>query len=261
MRSPSQSFRPAARHAILAGAAVAAAIAAAWTAPSVGQGPPVSPQFNPPGRSIAHATSEPGESDPTPLTPSTPDMKAVQDLLGRAADDATTPGRSAELITLLARRDRDRIGSPAGWADVDRAADGFRDAWRARFGLSFKLADKIPIVITEPVVHVTSMTPTDAAPSTQPRSSRRQSVTVELSDPGRHSVATLHLVNEGKGKAEWHFDVPDAVTAAALHDSLLRHLTAVTADQSAWPTDVDQAYVYVTQHVLAALAEASPAPR
>ena len=41
------------------------------------------------------------------------------------------------------------------------------------------------------------------------------------------------------------------MTATTLHDSLLQHLGAVTANQTRWPTDVDQAYVYVTQHLLA----------
>jgi hypothetical protein len=119
------------------------------------------------------------------------------------------------------------------------------------------VSDKIPLVMTEPAVHVTGLEPTDGGSSTQPSTVRKTDVTVILSDPGRHSSASLHLVNEGTSGIEWHFELPDGVTAAALHDSLLRRLDALAADQASWPTDVDQAYVYVTQHVLAAVGEAA----
>ncbi len=236
--------------AAFAGLTVGAVVAAADPAA------PPSPEINPPGPAMAQGLGRPDPAPPggTPaITPTTPEMKAVQQLLGRAADDVTAGGRSADLLSLLARHDRDRMGHPADWADVDRAAGAFRSAWQARFGISFKLADKISIVLAEPNVHVTATEPPPAAPSTQPTSARLTGITLLLTGPGGRSVVTVRLANEGSDKVDWRFDLPDSVTPAGLHDTLLKNLTGLTADPSRWPTDVDQAYVFATQRALAAL--------
>jgi hypothetical protein len=148
MRSQPHSSRSAAAVQILAGvAAITIGVASVWADPAMpAGGPQPSPEINPPGPVLAAATNRPSDADDAPLTPATPDMKAVQDLLGRAIDDATTSGRSADLLTLLARRDRDRINTPGDWSDVDHAADGFRAAWRARFGLRFKVRSYAPSI-------------------------------------------------------------------------------------------------------------------
>ncbi len=255
MRSQPQSFRSAAARAL---AGIVVTVTGATTVRADPPGLAASPEMNPPGRVMAQATPQPPGADATPLTPSTPDMKAVQDLLGRATGDATTAGRTADVLKLISRADHDRLGTPGDWADVDRAADAFRAAWQARFGLSFTLADKIPIVMTEPAVHVTGLEPSGGGSSTQPSTERKTNVTVVLADPGGHAAVDVRLVNEGTGKADWHVVLPAAATAATLHDGLLRELSVITADQAKWPTDVDQAYVYVTQHVLAAVGTAGP---
>ena len=261
-RTQPYPFRPAALR--LIGAAVGGVgLLAALGADPATDGVRASPEANPPGQVMAQVGNSPGsDAGSGPITPGTPDMKAVQDLLGRAAADATTPGKSADLLSLLAGHDRDRMAAPGDWSDVDRAAAAFNSAWQAKFGASFNLADKIPVVMTEPAVHVAGLDappPATGPAATQPTAVRMKNVTVVLSDPGRHSVARIRLVNEGTGKSEWRFDLSDATTAAALHDSLLRHLTAITDAQQRWPTDVAQAYVYVTQHVLSAVAEAGAA--
>ncbi len=236
------------------------------TAVAVSAGPALalqaSPETNPPGPVMAQGTR--GAADPAPITPSTPDMKAVQDLLGRAAGAAVTPGHGRDLMKLLAKPARDRLaaGGPGDWSDVDAAAAAFAAAWQAKFGTSFKVDDKIPVVFTEPAFHVTGLesaaSPPTTAPSADPSATpRKTQVTVVLTDPAHRGSVSLPLVNEGGDKPVWRFAMPDTATAATLHASLLRRLTAVTADQQRWPTDVDQAYVYVTQHLLVAVADAA----
>ncbi len=250
MRSPSPLSRS------IAGlAAVVLGAAAAHAADPTPPGVPTSPEANPPGPVMAGGTNKPPASDGLPaITPSTPDMKAVQDLLGRATDAMAAGGHSGELTGMLARHDRDRMaGAPSDAADLDAAAAAFRAAWQARFGASFKVSDKIAIVFTEPDVHVAGVEPPPAAPSTQPTPQRKTAVTLALTGPGNRSTVTIHLANEGTAKADWHFDLPDSVTAATLHDTVLRNLGTVTAAHAQWPTDVDQAYVFVAEHLLASM--------
>ncbi len=254
MRSQARSFRSFAALALAGSAALAAGVSVAFGDPE-----PLrpSPESNPPGTVMAQGTGK--ATDNAPLTPTTPDMKAVQDLLGRATDDIVL-GHGPDLIGLLSRADRNRINAPGDWPDVDKAAEGFRSAWQARFGSSFKLADKIPVVMSEPAVHVTGLEPTAGGPSTAPTAVRKTNASVVLKSPGRRSATAVKLANEGTNKPDWRFDLPDTVTAESLHASLLQHLNAITANQTRWPTDVDQAYVYATQHLLAAIGDAA-APR
>ena len=228
-------------------------VTAALTATAVAQVPPAgprpSPQANPPGPVMAGGTGTPKGADTAPITPSTPAVKAVQDLLGKAVTAATTAGKSHDLLGLLTKADRDRLGDHAGdWSDVDAAAESFAAAWRAKFGTSFTLADKGPIAFTEPTMHVAGLTPT-----TGPDTSAAAPVTVTLTGPARRLAAAVRVAPEGKD--QYRIELGDAATAATLHDRVLRELKGITADQRSWPTDVDQAYVYVTQRVMSALGE------
>ena len=222
-----------------------------------------SPEINPPGVEMARGTSRPA-ADAAPITPSTPAAKAVQDLLAKSVTAVIAGHHGRDLIGLLTKADRDRLGDPpAGdWSDVDAAADAFQAAWRARYGLSFDVANKVPLAFTEPTMHVDGLIPT-TGPSTGPGLAGRPGsppVTVTLTDPTRRSGVLLHVTHEGPGDGDWRLDLSSAATAASLHDGLLRHLKIVTDNQKSWPTDVDQAYVYATQHLLAAVGEAT-APR
>jgi hypothetical protein len=210
---------------------------------------------NPPGQVQAHAMNS--HASDAPLNPATPDMKAVQDLLGRTMDDVAN-GRGPDLIALLSRADRGRLNAPADWPDVDHAAEAFRNAWQAKFGTSFKVGDKISVVMSEPNVHVSGLEPVSGGSTTAPAAPvRKTTADVTLEGPARRTATNLHLLNEGTDKPDWHVDLPDSVTADSLHDSLIRHLNTVTADQNRWPTDVDQAYVYVTEHLLSAVGDAA----
>ena len=240
----------------------AALFAAAVTGLAVAQQPPAgggaSPQFNPPGSQMARGTAStpPGPLSNSPITPSSPGAKAVQDLLTRAATDVTTPGRASDLTSLLGSHDREHAGPVGDWSDVDKAIGDFQNAWQARFGLTFKIEDKTSLVFTAPLMDMPGLTPT-TAPATGPAAAPPRP-TVTLADPGGHSRTTIHLTHTpgANDSGGWKFDLPDTATAASVHDSLLRHLTAVTANQTRWPTDVDQAYVYVTQRLLSSLGDA-----
>ena len=94
-------------------------------------------------------------------------------------------------------------------------------------------------------MHVSGL-PATTGPATTP-------ATVTLTGPARKSAAAVHVVPEGDN--QWRIDLGDQVTAADLHDAVLRELKGLTADQRSWPTDVDQAYVYVTQRVLSTMGE------
>ena len=225
-------------------------------------GVPASPEANPPGPVMAHGLGGSPASQPAlpTVTPTAPDMKAVQDLLARLVGDVTAGGKSADLASLMARGARDPMAAaPTVAPDLDRAAAAFRAAWQTRFGTSFDIGNKVPVVMTEPNVHVTDVQPPPSpTPSTQETATRKTAVTVVLTGPGGRDAVALHLLNEGTGgKTEWHVDVPATATAATLNAALAEHLTAVTAAQASWPTDVDQAYEYVTQRLLSAVG--SPA--
>jgi hypothetical protein len=268
------------------GAATAAAVLAvvatvtAQDTPAGGLRP--SPEMNPPGREIARATTGPTSPEAVePITPSTPAAKGIQDLISRAVTDATSTGKRADLIGLLAQHDRDRLAAPANgrwhgdgaddWSDVDAAAVAFQNAWQARFGLTFRVDDKVPLVFTEPSVHVSGLDDagpppegTTTGPSTGPATApagRPRPIEVTVYEPGRRRSAVIRVAHEGTGDGSWHMDLPDSVTAATLHDSLLRHLNAITANQARWPTDVDQAYIYVAEHALSSVAETGPVTR
>ena len=243
-----------------AAAALVVASAALAQDPAGGQRP--SPQMNPPGVQMAAGTSRPA-ADATPVTPSTPAVKAVQDLLGKSVTAVIAGHHGHDLVALLTKADRDRIGDPpAGdWSDVDAAAEAFQSAWQAQYGASFNVSDKIPLAFTEPTMHVDGLTPTtgpttgDAAAAGRPGSAP---VTVTLTGPARRSGVLLHVIHDGPADGDWRLSLPATVTAASLHDSLLRHLKVVTENQKSWPTDVGQAYVYATQHLLAAVGEPTP---
>ena len=246
-----------ARGVVLSSAAAGLAVATA-----VAQQAPSSPEMNPPGSVMARGTdraaaTQPGGAADEPLTPSTPAVKAVQNLLAQAVTDVTGGGHAADLGALLARSDRDRVGTVGDWSDVDRASAEFQSAWQARFGASFGVKDKISIVFTEPLMHVAGLD-VDTAPTTNPSApAGSPHATVSLTGPGGHSKTVLRLAHTpgAEGAGGWKFDVPDAATAATLHDGLVQQITAVTANQARWPTDVDQAYVYVTQRLLSPFGE------
>ena len=240
----------------------AAALALGGAVAAADPGAAASPEANPPGPVMARGMGGPPASQPAlpSVTPTTPDMKAVQDLLARLVGDATAGGKSADLVSLMARASRDRMAdAPAAGPDLDRAAAAFRAAWQSRFGTSFDIHDKVPVVMTEPNVHVTDVQPPPSqTPSTQETATRKSAVTVVLTGPGGRDAVALHLLNEGAGgKTEWRLDLPATATAATVDANLTQHLTAVTAAQASWPTDVDQAYEYVTQRLLSAVG--SPA--
>ena len=190
-----------------------------------------------------------------PITPSTPAVKGVQATLARAVSAAVAPNGPDALYKVLSTGDRKRMeAASVDWADVDRAADAFRSAWQAQFGQSFKVDDKIDVVFTEPTTHVDAAT-TRAAGGATTQPTR----TVRLIGPGGHSAAVLRLVQPASG--DWQIELPDSITAATLHDSLLHQLTAVTADHARWPTELGQAYVYTTQRLLSAMGEPIPVPK
>ena len=111
-------------------------------------------------------------------------------------------------------------------------------------------------------MHIAGLPGTAGAPASAPAGAPADAdsgreATVVLTDPSRRTAVLLHLSREGDQPDSWRLNLADGVTAATLHDSLLRHLTAVTDNQKRWPTDADQAYVYATQKVLSALGEPS----
>ena len=73
--------------------------------------------------------------------------------------------------------------------------------WQSRFGSSFKLSDKIPVVMSEPSVHVTGLEAVTGGPTTKPTVDRKGSASVVLKSPGRRSATSIKLVNEGTDQA------------------------------------------------------------
>ena len=215
-----------------------------------------SPESNPPGAVMAHGLPTSKPTGGVPITPSTPAVKGAQELMARVVTDLTTTGKHDDLLKQLAPADRDRLAKgPADWSDVDRAAAAFASAWQAQFGTSFSVTDKVPITFTEPTMHVVGTT----APSGATTQSAGESAEVTLTGPSRHQAVKLHLNHPGGGGGggggAWQLQLPAATTAADLHAAVLKQLQQLTAEQKSWPTDVDQAYVFVSQRVLTPLGE------
>lgn len=80
-------------------------------------------------------------------------------------------------------------------------------------------------------------------------------VVVPANPQHKAQQVTVHLVNEGTLTDAWRIDIPDTINRQQLRDNLSRHLTEVTQSQSSWPTDVNEAYTFVSHHVLAALTD------
>jgi hypothetical protein len=84
-----------------------------------------------------------------------------------------------------------------------------------------------------------------------------RSATVELPATATAKPLIVHLVNEGTMVASWKIDLPTAITADRLHDSLLRHLTWLDEHRASWPTEINEAYQAVSREMLAAMIEAA----
>ncbi len=266
-------WRKPAAAAVLAGAA-AAAFATRTTVAQDATMPSATPPATQPagGLPVASSTSN----------PSSPDLRAVQQTLGQVAGEASQGGHARQLVAILAKANRDAIGTvdETSWADVDHEVDRFRKTWQSQFGVGFDLNDKEAFVFAEPNVRMLRGTDRqavlaearkvalsgdvkaeiDAAPDAAGRNAGK--AVVMMGAEGSAKPLTLFVVSEGKtdkGDPIWRVEVPSGVSARSLHDSLLHHLKVVTDSRASWPSNIDQAYGFVAHHLLAAVAE-KPVP-
>ena len=210
--------------------------------------------------------------------PSSPDLRAVQQTLAQVVEQASAGGHCRQLVGLLSKGNRDAIGDvdPVSWADVDREVDRFRKTWQSQFGVGFNLEDKEAFVFAEPNVRMLRGTDRDAVLAEARRVAGSSEVkadidaapngakanagkaVVMMAAEGSARPLTLFVISEGKdkdGQPAWRIEVPSGVSARSLHDSLLHHLKVVTDSRASWPSNIDQAYSFVSHHLLAAVAE------
>lgn len=210
--------------------------------------------------------------------PSSPDLRAVQQTLGRLADAESKAGHAADFLALLSKANREDVGpiDPVAWGDVDREIERFRLTWQGQFGSGFDLNDKEAFVFAEPNVRMLrgvdratvlaqarkmASTPAQIAAIEQaPRGETATSAkaVVMLRAEGSAKPLALFVVNEkdAKGQPAWRVEVSGRVTGPALHDSLLRHLRTLSDTRASWPSNIDQGYSFAAHHLLAAITEA-----
>lgn len=201
-------------------------------------------------------------------TAAAPDAEGIRDVLAQVSEAALTKGALKDMVERFVDADRNRLGQgqelKADHPDLDGRIDQFRKDWKAKYNQDFNIKNEeaafpnSTFSITQGEIGRNAATGTTGADS--PAS---PAADTNRNDPGRN-VATIRVAGQGgqsltvpmihEAPDRWKIDVPDTLTADKLRQNVLDHLTA--ADQpDQWPSDVNQAYAQVSQHVLMAVMD------
>jgi hypothetical protein len=200
-------------------------------------------------------------------------MKDTRDTLATAVEAAVTNNGLSDVTERFSKADRDRIGKidKNSLGDLNAAIDKFRADWKAKYNQDFKLTDKEQVVFGTPIEikigdvtdnarlasERTGPTATGTNANTNANDKSVNNVTtVNVPAAGGAPAVTLKLTNEGTVTNSYKIDVPDSLDANKLRDNLTRHLNDVNGMKDQWPADANEAYRVVSQHVLAAIADA-----
>ena len=136
---------------VRAGAATTAAVVSVLLASAAFAQESPAPMLSPPSNVAAPnvASAQPGANEG--VSPRSPEKSDIQQLLADTVDAGVSKGELPALVSHLAKANQDKIGDlrDKQWSDLDGRIDAFRNDWRAKFGIDFKLADKQSVVFAD----------------------------------------------------------------------------------------------------------------
>jgi len=201
-------------------------------------------------------------------TAAAPDAEGIRDVLAQVSEAALTKGALKDMVERFVDADRNRLGQgpelKANHADLDGRIDQFRKDWKAKYNQDFDIKNEEAAFPNSTFSIVQGEIGRNAATgNTGADSPASPAADTNRNDPGRN-VATVRVAGQAgqsltvpmihEAPDRWKIDVPDTLTADKLRQNVLDHLTA--ADQpDQWPSDVNQAYAQVGQHILMAVMD------
>lgn len=209
-----------------------------------------------------------------------PNADDIRETLREAANACLTKGGFDDLVERFAEADRNRLGKD-DFTDKDHPTlDGriaqIQKDWEAKYNQEFKIASGDALGAAFASIVQTNrdsarlaserVAPSDPqVPGHNPnapidradtnRTADRDTATVTVAASHGLPAVTIPMVSEFPNR--WKIDVPDTYSAQQLHDSLLKHLTMVGDNKDKWPADRNEAYRFVTHHVLMALSDST----
>jgi len=201
-------------------------------------------------------------------TAAAPDAEGIRDVLAQVTQAAVKKGALKDAVERFVDADRNRLGQggelKADHPELDGRIDQFRKDWKAKYNQDFDIKNEeaafpnSTFAITQGEIGrnaATGNTGADSPASPAADANRndpgRNVATIQISGQGGQSL-TVPMIHEAPDR--WKIDVPDTLTAEKLKQNVLDHLTA--ADQpDQWPSDVNQAYAQVSQHILMAVMD------
>jgi hypothetical protein len=220
------------------------------------------------------------------------DVEDVQDLLGTAAEAALTKDGFDDLVERLNDQDRNRLGEGMKgmkYDDINAKVAAINEAWKAKYDDDFEVEHKDALValvviqgeVQDPKAVIVGGWPvparmidkvqTDdaartaaAAAGDDGEGAPGQETAVEAANlekgrelalatyPASHGLpgVTASLVGEAQG---WRIDIPNTITAARLHENLVKRLDAIQQNQAKWPANENDASAMVVHQIILAL--------
>jgi len=240
-------------------------------------------QAQSPGGSSSPGTTQMSEPSPAMgtlpagITPETLKSRDyIRDAFQALTADALSKDRFSHFYGHFVEADRDRLSkseSNMSLDDLNRAIDQFQQQWKSKYSKDFdakgneqaystllitegKIA--VPNQLTDWPVNPTAQT---MVPKVQPGTSGynldkgRAVAVASFPAMANASPITCSLVHQHFGT--WKFVIPNNLDAATLKANLVREINALCASSASWPSDPNEAYRIVTDHVLMAIYNVS----
>lgn len=192
-------------------------------------------------------------------------MNKTRDTLTATVEAAVSKDGLGDVVDTFTKADRDRIGKldKSSWADYNMAVDKFRADWKAKYNEDFKISDKEQLVFAAPVKMEMGGGPGEARMASDKidatlngkDKSVNNMTTVMFPASGGAPAVKVSVQNEGTVMNSYKIDVPDTLEGNKLRDNLAKHIGEVDGMKDQWPSDKNEAYRIVSQHILAAITD------
>jgi hypothetical protein len=219
------------------------------------------------------------------------DAEDVRDLLGTSAEAALSKDGFDDFVERLNDQDRNRLGEgmkDMKYDALNAKVAAINEAWKAKYDDDFEVEhrDALPSVaaiqgeIQDPKAVLAAGWPVPArmiekastedaarvaaaAAGEDGEGKPGQETAIEAANlekgrevalatfPASHGLpgVTVSCIGEAQG---WRIDIPNSITAARLHENLLKRLDMISQNQAKWG-DEHNASAYVTHQILCAL--------
>lgn len=188
-----------------------------------------------------------------------------------------------DVVERFVDADRNRFGKDGAterkYDDLNALAQSLRTIWRTKYGKDFEIDPEkslthvatlvgeiedpqafavhwpVPPVVPDVAEAVPAAAKDEPAPANDPDTNLERGRDVAIAtfqESEAEDLPALHvsLIQEAAG---WRVDVPDAMTAQQLHDSLVRHLTHLRDNADKWPVEDAPAGLMFSRHVAMAV--------